>query len=200
MTLWEYIPQTSRLALTPTRLAERVRALAQAMTGYRGELPILGAWRLSGAAADELAGHPDGRVQSLLERYTEWDRRLASFGPQQLVPCHGDAHAGNLLAGPDGWYWTDFEDVSLMPKFWDLASLTANPLLLRGHTDPLARAVTKALDIQKDPESWRLALATRATMSTLVNVWWAHKGFGDGSFAEGQLARIGPFLGALERD
>lgn len=49
-----------------------------------------------------------------------------------LYPAHGDAHPGNRLATGIGWRWIDFEDISLMPKFWDLASCIGNTALFHG--------------------------------------------------------------------
>lgn len=43
--------------------------------------------------------------------------------PSLLIPCHGDAHARNLLPSTEGWICTDFEDVYLMPAYWDLGAL-----------------------------------------------------------------------------
>jgi Ser/Thr protein kinase RdoA (MazF antagonist) len=43
------------------------------------------------------------------------------------IVLHGDAHAGNLLATPDGdWRWTDLEETSRGPAAWDLATLAAS--------------------------------------------------------------------------
>jgi Ser/Thr protein kinase RdoA (MazF antagonist) len=36
---------------------------------------------------------------------------------------HGDAHGGNLLAGPGGWSWIDLEETCHGPLAWDLAVL-----------------------------------------------------------------------------
>ncbi|WP_229725650.1 phosphotransferase family protein [Calditerricola satsumensis] len=48
-------------------------------------------------------------------------RDLRSLSEADVLPAHGDAHLGNLLASPQGWLWIDFEDASRMPRFWDLA-------------------------------------------------------------------------------
>ncbi len=43
--------------------------------------------------------------------------------PGEVQPLHGDAHPGNLIAGPDGFVWADFEESCRGPVSWDLASL-----------------------------------------------------------------------------
>ena len=86
-----------------------------------------------------------------------------------------------------------------MPRFWDLASLVANPLMLQGSQHPLVRAAEERQDIQDDLPGWQLALSARGILGSLVNVWWSHSGRGDARFAAQQLSRIGPFLQHLER-
>jgi Phosphotransferase enzyme family len=58
--------------------------------------------------------------------------RLAEVRPRlvgEVVRLHGDAHPGNLLATPDGWRWTDFEDTCAGPRAWDLACLRSTSRL-----------------------------------------------------------------------
>ena len=40
-----------------------------------------------------------------------------------FVPLHGDAHPGNLLIGPNGPAWIDWEDVCLGPVEKDIADM-----------------------------------------------------------------------------
>jgi thiamine kinase-like enzyme len=42
--------------------------------------------------------------------------------PSDRQPLHGDAHPGNLIAGPGGFVWADFEESCAGPVGWDLAS------------------------------------------------------------------------------
>jgi thiamine kinase-like enzyme len=49
--------------------------------------------------------------------------------PGDEQPLHGDAHPGNLLAGPAGWLWCDFEDTCRGPLEWDLAAVRRTPRL-----------------------------------------------------------------------
>lgn len=65
-----------------------------------------------------------------------------------LQPVHGDAHFGNVLAGP---VWDDWEDAQLARVEWDLACLVApgrvvgrdvgqGELVLSGYDEPFATA------------------------------------------------------------
>jgi aminoglycoside phosphotransferase (APT) family kinase protein len=57
-----------------------------------------------------------GAPPALLDRLEE---RLAELRPRlsgDVVQLHGDAHPGNLLATPDGRWWTDLEDACAGPR------------------------------------------------------------------------------------
>ncbi|WP_232807085.1 phosphotransferase family protein [Geodermatophilus chilensis] len=73
-----------------------------------------GAWGAAPAQLDRLG-----------DRLAELRPRLAG----EVVPLHGDAHPGNLLATPDGWRWTDLEDTCAGPRAWDLACLRSTSRL-----------------------------------------------------------------------
>ncbi len=47
---------------------------------------------------------------------------LLARPPDPVQPLHGDAHPGNLIAGPKGFVWSDFEESCRGPVAWDLAS------------------------------------------------------------------------------
>lgn len=77
----------------------------------------------------------DQRIQTLLDVFVGVDIQMR-LEPSLLIPGHGDAHARNLLPSTEGWIWTDFEDVSLMPAYWDLASFIGNLALFGGIQEP----------------------------------------------------------------
>jgi Ser/Thr protein kinase RdoA (MazF antagonist) len=53
-------------------------------------------------------------VEGLVDVYAERSRRVA------VQPIHGDCHAGNLLHGPDGWFFLDFDDMVIGPPVQDV--------------------------------------------------------------------------------
>lgn len=195
VTFWEYVPPTMRPPLPPAEMVRRALAVQEAMRSYKRRLPHLGAWRFSRQAVTflrTLRGHP--ATARLLETWDAMDRELETGDPASLRAAHGDLHAGNLLPGPEDWYWTDFEDASRMPAFWDLASLVTNPLLLDGHRSPLWRAARTLPAVERDLPGFLLAVRARAILSTLANTWWAARRAGEGAFAERQLQALEPAL------
>src|SRR5262249_47394132 len=54
-----------------------------------------------------------------------YDRIVASLDDLRIeqVPIHGDAGLHNVFITPDGARWTDFEDVSIGPREWDVGCL-----------------------------------------------------------------------------
>ena len=61
---------------------------------------------------------------ALLERIEELHATLGSLR-SPIQPLHGDAHLNNVLNGPDGPLWNDWEDTCLGPLGWDAACLIA---------------------------------------------------------------------------
>lgn len=53
-------------------------------------------------------------VDQLVAIYTERSRGAA------VQPIHGDCHAGNLLHGPAGWFFLDFDDMVIGPPVQDV--------------------------------------------------------------------------------
>ena len=75
---------------------------------------------LAGLAAEEVLGPME--AARLLERIEEITTILRSLrAPVQ--PLHADAHLNNVLNGPDGPLWNDWEDTCIGPLGWDAACL-----------------------------------------------------------------------------
>src|SRR5262249_44770591 len=104
----------------------------------RRMLDLVGDARLRERAEQVVANLPDLPVQAL----------------------HGDAHAGNLLATPDGPRWVDFEDTWRGPLAWALACLArttdtaAYPVAVPGVPEFLALRTVFAV-------GWRFVIARR---------------------------------------
>lgn len=116
-TVWQWVPETG--TATPSDLASLLRQV------HALPIPsVLPAWaplddvRARLIDAEELDS-ADRRF--LIDRCGEVQRELdrLEFGlPPALL--HGDAHLGNVLAGPDGPVLCDFDSSCVGPPEWDL--------------------------------------------------------------------------------
>ncbi|MEF3310300.1 phosphotransferase [Paenibacillus sp. GYB004] len=199
VTCWEYVPPAPASPLAPDRAIGLIGDLTSAMASFPEELPVLGVWDKSYQIIQAMPAYDDPRISRALEAYRSVDERMRRFRPEELVPAHGDSHARNLLPGPDGWRWTDFEDVSRMPRYWDYASFVANLALFRGWEEPFLQAVLNRPEVAADRESFGFILRARILVSTLCNAALALEGHGDWSFAERQLELCGGFLRQVQQ-
>ncbi|QHW30895.1 phosphotransferase [Paenibacillus rhizovicinus] len=195
-TFWKYAAPAPLQPPSPGEAVELVHALTLAMEDFACEIPQLGVWERTCQSAARLMDHADERVQALLKRFVQVDKRMRL--ETKLFPCHGDAHRGNLLPSPEGWIWADFEDLSRMPAYWDLASWVANPALFGGVEEPTFRYIWNRLDNRTELEAFGFAITARILMSTLGNLDFALAGNGDLDFAMQQLALAGDFLTQIE--
>ncbi|WP_091444467.1 phosphotransferase [Geodermatophilus poikilotrophus] len=115
-------------------------------------------------------GVPAVQLNRLRDRLAELRPRLG--GELQLL--HGDAHPGNLLATPEGWWWTDLEDTCAGPRAWDLACLRSTSRLDgRAALDALPDAPTDAelapwLELRRlHAAAWGLVAATGRRVAPL---------------------------------
>jgi Ser/Thr protein kinase RdoA (MazF antagonist) len=164
VTLWTFVPDSGDPLLDPARLGAMLADLHEALRACAVDLP-----RLAPLLEDvprfldraERIGTPPPRdVAALGSAFARLTAGLPD-GPGQ--PLHGDAHPGNLLAGP---VWCDFEDTCRGPVAWDLASLRRTPRL-----DGAAalRAYARASGTAADDEALAPWLALRDLHMT---VWY----------------------------
>lgn len=196
MTLWDFITPMKPNRPAPEEAFLLVARLKEAMQGYPGELPTLGIWNRAVQSAVRLEEQSDTNLRRLLRLFHHIDGEMRS-GAQVLQPCHGDAHAGNLLSGPDGWIWIDFEDASLMPPYWDMASYTANLALFGGRQEPTYKWMQKYAAERGELADFHWAIKARILISTLGNMDFALRGRGDLIFATRQLELAVDFLNEL---
>lgn len=197
MTFWEYVPPTTLPFPSPRDAVDMVNTLSLAMEQYTGHIPVLGVWNRVHQSVNRLSCHPDKRIQHLIHKFNELDQQMHADS-MVLVPSHGDAHARNLLPSIRGWIWMDFEDVSLMPRYWDLASFVANLALFKGEQEPTLRFMIKNPDVVADRDAFGFALTARILMSTLGNFDYAVSGYGDMDFASEQVKLAGEFINRVE--
>ncbi|MFC8142114.1 phosphotransferase family protein [Streptomyces paradoxus] len=136
MTFWQFVELDQSAEPDFVRQAGLVAGLHAALRSYPGELPFLSAaeprFVTEGLAA--LEARPDLLEPADLDRARrEWEvlepvvaSRAgfeAVFPGIGLQPVHGDAPAANIVSGPDGALYSDFELTTLGPVEWDLAAL-----------------------------------------------------------------------------
>lgn len=198
MTLWEYAESVSLPTLGAEQAIDMVNDLVSAMLDFNDPLPPLGAWRNVNQAFEHLRSiDNDDRISKLLLAYEQVNERIQT---EITYPAHGDAHPGNLLPTSTGWRWIDFEDVSLMPKYWDFASFISNSALFHGLVHHVVQYVLTKTIASTDKQSFQFAMQARVIMSTMTNLSLALQGHGDLEFAHAQLDRINDFLLALKDD
>ena len=126
LTFWTYVDEAGR-ELDAGEAGRRLRELHEALTSFDGELPR---WAVLDEAQRVLARlHATGALRDddamlLRSAGDEVRTRIDRLAlPMQAI--HGDAHLGNVISGPDGPLWNDFEDCFLGPRAWDLGCMNA---------------------------------------------------------------------------
>jgi hypothetical protein len=167
VSFWEHV-RLREEPVDPRAAGDALRACHEALRGYAGSLPLLGVITEAEALLARLAAEHtlDPEAATALQHRFD-DLRAAMENMRAPVqPLHADAHLGNVLNGPDGPLWNDWEDTCLGPVGWDAACLIA---FARLTGSGLARAET-ALDatgIALDPGELALWVEAR-TLQLLV--------------------------------
>lgn len=197
MTLWDYVEKESSPPLLENHLIDLLDQMTQALETYPNPLTELGAWNnvIQGAAFLERVKLGDPQIENLLKEYKVLNEQLKTV---PLFPSHGDAHPNNLIPSSTGWRWIDFEDVSLMPRFWDFASFVSNPTLFEGFSHPFFQKINQLDQISENQTDFYFALKARVIMSVTTNLALALDGHGDLEFANDQLTRFRPYLDELK--
>jgi aminoglycoside phosphotransferase (APT) family kinase protein len=165
LSFWRYVevlpaaPSPGEVATALTELHRHLAALP--VDGAPLDTPLDDLARF--AECGQAWGATPAQLARLRERLTELRPRLEG----DVVLLHGDAHPGNLLATPDGWWWTDLEDTCAGPRAWDLACLRSTSRLDgRAALDALPDAPTDAelapwLELRRlHAAAWTLVAAT----------------------------------------
>jgi hypothetical protein len=167
LSFWTHVPARED-PVDPRAAGEALRACHEALRGFAGSLPLLGviteAEALLARLATEHTLDPEAAM-ALQHRYD--DLRAAMKNMRAPVqPLHGDAHLGNVIDGPDGPLWNDWEDTCLGPVGWDAACLIAGARL-SGSGVARAEAALGATGIALDPGELALWVEAR-TLQVLV--------------------------------
>lgn len=198
MTLWNFERREEREKLTSVEAIHYVEKLTNAMKGYEGKLPVLGVWKRVHESAKNLSKSDDSQIQRLVVNYNILNKDINNIDVESLVPSHGDSHAKNLYPAKNDWLWMDFEDASLMPEYWDLASFLANIALFRGLNISIVQQVVENKEIVKSKSKFFMILKARILMSIIGNLDLARQGLGDLDYAELQLEKYEKLLKEID--
>ncbi|MEA2219413.1 MAG: hypothetical protein QOJ35_2039 [Solirubrobacteraceae bacterium] len=141
LTFWTYVDQAGR-AMDAHEAGRRLRECHDALASFPAALPRWAVLDEAQAALERLAG--DGALDdgdaALLRGAGELVRARVAELALPLQALHGDAHLHNVVNGPDGPLWNDFEDTFCGPRAWDLGCLHATALAFGRDPRPVAAA------------------------------------------------------------
>ena len=163
ITFWEHVPD--RGPADPRAAGAALRECHAALRAYPGDLPLLGRLSEAEALLARLAGDltiDAAAAAGLQRRFDELLPLLAALR-SPIQPLHGDAHLGNVLNGPAGPRWNDWEDTCLGPVGWDAGCLLVS-------SADGAEAAFAAAGMALDPAELALWLEARRLQAA---VWTA---------------------------
>jgi hypothetical protein len=195
--LWPFYPYSKDQSMTPKQALRCLKDFSIGLKDYPKALPELGVWKRVRRSADNLKSNKQAIQRRLLEDFQILDTWMGQIKPIDLVNSHGDAHIKNLYPSSGKWLWTDFEDASKMPKYWDLASLLANSVLFNGFESALYKEALRTTLIS-DLQSFYHTLQARILMSIIGNLDFALRGMGDMDYVNLQLQKYDGFERALK--
>ena len=166
LSFWDYVEAADEPA-DPVAAGEALRHCHEALRSFEGALPMLGTVTEAEALLARLAAEEvldPATARDWLTRIEELHRTLGALR-SAIQPLHGDAHLNNVLNGPGGPLWNDWEDTCVGPLGWDAACLK-----LTRDGGERAEAALAASGLQLDPGELSLWVEAR---SLQVAVWRA---------------------------
>ncbi len=142
LSFWTYVDEADR-ELDAREAGRRLRVCHDALVGFDGaDLPRLAVLDEADALLESLAS--DGALgeddAALLRRAGRDARERIEELALPMQPIHGDGHLSNVLAGPDGPLWNDWEDCFLGPRAWDLGCMFGTARMFGADPVPAAAA------------------------------------------------------------
>jgi Ser/Thr protein kinase RdoA (MazF antagonist) len=127
LSFWTFVHEAGR-PLDAREAGRRLRLCHDALTSFAGDLPRMAVLDEAQTILERLAaaGWLDEGDAALLRRAGRTVRARIDELALPMQPLHGDAHLHNVITGPDGPLWNDWEDAFLGPRAWDLGCLHAS--------------------------------------------------------------------------
>jgi Ser/Thr protein kinase RdoA (MazF antagonist) len=191
VTLWEFVEHDPERPLDARRAGEALREVHELLAGYDGQgldhFARLNEIETLVALLDVTAGE-----RRLFREALEVAGKTVAELEPPLQPVHGDAHRGNVLRGPSGPVWSDFENVCLGPRELDVAcnEIRARTRgrereddeLLAGYGDFDRELVTRLIPVHAlFLAAWTFELAERTPdvrPHAVERLGWVRDGFG----------------------
>ena len=143
LSFWTYVDEAGR-ELDAAQAGRRLRICHELLEHFDGALPRLAAIEEAATVLDDLlaAGAVTEDDAAMLRHVGAGVREQIDELGLPLQAIHGDAHLNNVINGPDGPLWNDWEDCFLGPRAWDLGCLVGAHRLF--HRDPAPVAAARA--------------------------------------------------------
>jgi len=124
VTFWERVPERTD-PVDPRAAGASLAECHAALRSFPGALPLLGRLSEAEALLARLAAEHAIDATAALNVQRRFDELTGALRTLRspIQPLHGDAHLGNVLNGPAGPLWNDFEDTCLGPVGWDVGCL-----------------------------------------------------------------------------
>ncbi len=169
LSFWTYVADHG--PVDPAAAGAALRDVHEALRGFHGALPVFGLVTEAEALLALVAAEEDidpGTAHALHDRIEELRATMSALrGPVQ--PLHGDAHLRNVLSGPDGPLWNDFEDTCIGPVHWDAACLLASDRVTGA--EPQAETALSAAGLELDPAELGLWIEARVLQGAIWTIY-----------------------------
>jgi Phosphotransferase enzyme family len=168
VSFWTHVPAREG-PIDPVAAGEALRACHEALRSFAGSLPLLGVITEAESLLARLTAEGTLEPAAATELQQRFDDTRAALENLRapVQPLHADAHLGNVLNGPAGPLWNDWEDTCLGPVGWDAACLVSTARLT-GEGVAEAEAALAATEIALDPGELALWVEAR----TLQGIVW----------------------------
>jgi Ser/Thr protein kinase RdoA (MazF antagonist) len=174
LSFWTYVPHSG--PASPAAAGAALREVHDALRGFCGALPVFGLLTEAEALLMKLAAEEtlDSRTaHDLHDRIEELREPLGALRtPVQAL--HGDAHLRNVIDGPGGPLWNDWEDTCVGPIHWDAACMLASSRVT-GEGGADAEAALRAAGIEIDPGELALWLEARILQGAIWGAYTARE-------------------------
>lgn len=122
--LIEYLPHESEFFINEENVLKCAQLMAKL---HRSNLAFQGAFDFSNWARAHLdicnqerktSPEENAFIENVIERFQKLTPYLNRC---EKVPCHNDLHASNIISGPRGLHFIDWEDSSMNDSAWDIS-------------------------------------------------------------------------------